>query len=60
MSPEDNKALVCRFYEEVFECLAATVDIASVQSEVNSFVELLEQATYSRWFRWLFIRSSRE
>ncbi len=43
----------------VFECLAATADVASVQSEVDAIVELLEQGTHSGWFRWLFIHRSR-
>lgn len=42
----------------VFECLAATIDTAAVQEEVNVIVELLGQAVRPRWFRWLFVHRS--
>jgi hypothetical protein len=36
----------------VFECLAASTDISSVQYEVDAIVELLEQANRCSWFWW--------
>jgi len=42
----------------VFECLAAAIDTAEAQEEVNAIAELLEQATRPGWFRQLFVHRS--
>jgi hypothetical protein len=38
----------------VFADLAAAMDTADVQGEINALVKLLEQPTRFGWFRWLF------
>jgi len=38
---------------EVFEELAATPDLVSVQNRVDAIVQLLGPTKQSRWFRWL-------
>ena len=40
--------------QEVFEELAASVDLLSVQNGVDAMVQLLEPTKQSRWFRWFF------
>jgi len=41
--------------QEVFEELAAGVDMLSVQGEVDMIIDLLQAADQPRWFRWLFV-----
>jgi hypothetical protein len=41
--------------QEVFEDLAASPDLVSVQNSIDTIVQLLGPAQQSRWFRWLFV-----
>jgi hypothetical protein len=46
--------------QQMFDCLAAASDIASVQGNVDAIVQLLEQANRPGWFRWLFVHRGRK
>lgn len=41
--------------QEVCAGLAMAVDGAQAQAEVDAVVDLLEQASHTGWFRWLFV-----
>jgi hypothetical protein len=46
--------------QNVFDSLAASPDLASVQNEVEAIVQLLGPAQQSRWFRWFFVHRGRK
>jgi hypothetical protein len=46
--------------QEVFEELAASADLVSVQNGVDAIVQLLWPAMQPRWFRWFFVHRGRK
>jgi hypothetical protein len=46
--------------QEVFEELAASPDLVSIQNGVDAIVQLLEPIKQSRWFRWFFVHRGRK
>jgi hypothetical protein len=46
--------------QEVFEELAASPDLVSIQNGVDAIVQLLEPTKQSRWFRWFFVHRGRK
>ena len=46
--------------QEVFEDLAASPDLVSVQNSVDAIVQLLGPAQQSLWFRWFFVHRGRK
>jgi hypothetical protein len=46
--------------QELFEELAVTPDLVSVQNGVDAIVQLLGPAKQSRWFRWFFVHRGRK
>ena len=46
--------------QEVFEELAASADLVSVQNGVDAIVQLLGPAKQSRWFWWFFVHRGRK
>jgi len=46
--------------KSVFDALASSANMLSVQGEIDMIVDLLQAAQKPRWFRWLFVHRDRK